>query len=121
VSIPSSQAVTGTYTSCVASLPDHTLIQIADDAVATSLDGEAVILDVASGSYFGLEGVGAFVWDHLQNPITFADLVRVTVQAYDIDHATCAEDLSILLGDLRRAGLVRLDDVNVARGGSTDT
>lgn len=90
----------------MADLTNETILHFKDDAVAVSLEGEAVILDVASGTYFGLEGVGAFVCDRLQTPTTFGELVRSVVDVYEVDEPTCKADLVTLIADLRRAGLV---------------
>jgi hypothetical protein len=35
---------------------------VSKDAVFRDLDGEAVILDLGSGTYFGLNAVGARIW-----------------------------------------------------------
>src|SRR5438874_308601 len=37
----------------------------ADELLSSELDGEAVILDLTSGVYFGLNGVGARIWELL--------------------------------------------------------
>lgn len=36
--------------------------QVSPDAVFRDLDGEAVILDLASGTYYGLNEVGTRIW-----------------------------------------------------------
>lgn len=85
---------------------DDTLFRLADDAVATTVEGEAVILDVTSGTYFGLEGVGAFVCERLQEPVTFAHLVDAVVDRYDVERERSAADLQALMADLQSAGLI---------------
>ena len=42
-----------------------TMIVRSDGPVGTSIPGETVILDPAKGVYFGLDGVGARVWELL--------------------------------------------------------
>lgn len=89
-----------------------TRLSTAPAAVSTAIPGEAVILDPTSGRYFGLDGVGARVWDLLQAQTTLASLVGAIVDEYAIDEATCERDLRALLVDLQERGLIVVDDAS---------
>lgn len=75
------------------------------DAIFRDLDGEAVILDLQSGTYFGLNAVGAHIWHlierhgHLQ--AVFDDLCR----EYDAAPAALEQDLIALVSRLEEARL----------------
>jgi hypothetical protein len=70
--------------------------------------GEAVLLDLASERYFGLDPVGTRIWtllgedDHLQ---TVHD--RLCAE-YDAEPDRIAADLLALVGKLAEAGLVEV-------------
>ena len=44
------------------SFPDHAIIRVAGEVVATDLGDEAAILNLKDGVYYGLDPVGARVW-----------------------------------------------------------
>lgn len=74
--------------------------------ISTSMDGSTVILDIASGRYFSLDGVGSTLWQALQRPQSFGDLLNTVLEAYDVETEMAVHDISVLLSRLERAGLV---------------
>lgn len=80
--------------------------RIAAGVVSTEVDGEITVLDPVLGLYFGLEDAGAAVWRILAHEPDFESLVVHLRQVFDVDEATCREDLAALLTDLRQRGLI---------------
>jgi hypothetical protein len=80
------------------------------DQVSAELEGEAVILNLADGVYYGLDGVGAFVWELLREPRTPAELCARITAEFAVDAATAEHDLHALLQDLGERRLVRRAD-----------
>lgn len=78
------------------------------DQVSCELEGEAVILDLGEGVYYGLDPIGAHVWSLLAEERTVAELRDRVVAAYDVDSATAEADLMELLAELAARGLVTL-------------
>lgn len=85
--------------------PDTVLVA-ARDQVSTELEGEAVILGLADGVYYGLDGVGAHVWELLREPRSVAELRDAVTAAFEVDPATAERDLLALLGELAARRLV---------------
>lgn len=81
----------------------------APDLVSSDLGGEAVILSMRDGMYYGLDAVGARVWELLQQPRTVGELRDAIVDAFEVDPARCESDLIELLRDMAGRGLVQLD------------
>ncbi len=79
-------------------------------AVASAIPGETVILDPPSGRYFGLDGVGARVWELLQGPTNLARMIAAITAEYEVDADTCERDLRRLLADLQAKGLAIAGD-----------
>lgn len=77
--------------------------------LSTTLAGEVVILDVERGVYFGLDGVGAKVWELLQAPVPVAEIVDRLAPQYDVARETLAADVQELLADLAGRGLIDVD------------
>jgi Coenzyme PQQ synthesis protein D (PqqD) len=76
------------------------------DQVSVELDGEAVILGLHDGIYYGLDPVGARVWELLAQPRTVAELRDAVVAEWEVDAPTAEADLLRLLADLAARGLV---------------
>jgi len=51
-------------------IPFDTRLVAPTDVLMRELDGEAVILDLKSETYFGLDDVGTRIWTHLTNAPT---------------------------------------------------
>jgi hypothetical protein len=80
------------------------------DVVWRDVDGEIVLLNVATGQYFGLDAVGSRVWLLLQQDgdagATLAQLADRVVAEFDVDHATAVSDLTHLFQQLADQQLV---------------
>jgi hypothetical protein len=79
------------------------------DVVFRDLDGEAVILDLESGTYFGLNEVGTRVWLLVGDGRSEAEIVDALAAEYDAGRETIARDVAKLLGELRGRRLVVAD------------
>jgi hypothetical protein len=87
-----------------------TPLSVSKAAVSTAIPGETVILDPTSGRYFGLDGVGARVWEMLQQPTNLAHMIAAITAEYAVDAETCERDLRGLLSELQARGLVIAGD-----------
>src|SRR6185295_13440033 len=92
------------------SLSDHTVIKAAKQQVSCGLSGEAVILSLQNGIYYGLNTVGARIWELIQEPKTVGELHTLIQQEFEVDPARCAQDLEALLEDLSNHGLIEVRD-----------
>ena len=72
------------------------------------LEGESVILDLDSESYFGLDPVGTRMWQLLTESASIQDAYDVLVGEYDVAAETLRDDLVELLETLRGRGLIEI-------------
>jgi len=87
--------------------PDSYVVAVRDQ-VSCELKGEAAILNLKSGIYFGLDEVGATVWSLLAEPRRVTELRDALVEEFEVDPARCVGDLMQLLADLSRHGLIEV-------------
>ena len=78
----------------------------ADGQLSCDLDGEVAILDMRSQTYFGLNPVGAYVWDLLTQPRSSAELLEALGRRYEASTEQLEADLQKLLRELQDRGLV---------------
>ena len=79
--------------------------------VSCDLGGEASILNLNSSVYYGLDAVGARVWNLIQVPVKVATIRDTLLQEYDVERETCERDLLDLLGQLAAAELIEVEDL----------
>jgi hypothetical protein len=83
-------------------------IQVNADVLCQDLDGEAVLLNLKTGLYFGLDRVGTRVWQLLASHAVLAEIVDVIAAEYDVPKERCAEDLIALVNEMQEQELVTL-------------
>jgi hypothetical protein len=77
-----------------------------DAAMARRVDDDVVILDITSGQFFGINDVGALVWDLLEHDTTRDVLVEAVTAEFDVDSKQAGDDIDALIAQLSNAGLV---------------
>jgi len=91
-----------------AALTRNTTVVAVSDQVSCTLEDEAVVLHLGKGVYYGLNPVGAIVWNALQQPQTVQDLVNLVTQEFEVEVDQCESDLLELLAQLQNAGLIEV-------------
>ncbi|BDI59512.1 PqqD family protein [Qipengyuania nanhaisediminis] len=78
-----------------------------DDVVSREVGGELVLLDLEGGQYFGLDQVGARVWELLgDEPQTIASLADDLAGEFDAPRERIEADLLDLATQMGAQGLV---------------
>ena len=77
-----------------------------ENVVSTDLSGGTALLDLRTGQYFTLDGVGSLVWTLLQTPSSRTRIVDAILEEYEVAPDECDRDVEALLGELQTAALV---------------
>lgn len=80
--------------------------QLSPDVLYRDLDGQAVILDLASGLYFGLNEVGTRIWTLMSEGRNVDDIAQILSREYKADRATIEQDIRDLTDALRARNLI---------------
>src|SRR6202790_5908895 len=94
----------------ISTISDRSVVVAAKDEVSCDLAGEAAILNVKSGVYYGLDPVGARIWPLMQEPRAVAEIQNTITGEYDVEPERCARDLFGLLNKLLEEGLIEVKD-----------
>lgn len=84
------------------------LVSVADGHLCCDLRDQKIILNLATGAYFGLDAVGASVWNLLLEPTTVVKVRDAIVTEYAVEPERCKQDLLAFLGQLQANGLVHI-------------
>lgn len=90
-------------------LPSSTVCAV-DDQVSCELGGEAAILDLQQGVYYGLDPVGATIWNLIAQPRRIDEIKQALLDQYEVSPDQCEHDLIELLSDLAEHGLIRVEN-----------
>ena len=76
--------------------------------ISRTVDDEALIIHLSSGSYYSLNAVGTRVWESIDGSRTAGEVAEIIHQEYDSDFATVETEVMSLLADLVQEGLVQV-------------
>ena len=82
------------------------LVVDSSHVVHETIDGEAILIHLGTGTYYSLDGVGAEVWGVLATGVSASALLAASRERYEGDPDEIGAELSRLLDELLREGLV---------------
>ncbi|MGH9841775.1 MAG: PqqD family protein [Blastocatellia bacterium] len=83
-------------------------LRAAPDTLINMIEGEAVLLNLKSESYFGLDEMGAEMWTALTGSDSIGAAYRKLLDEYDVEPDRLRADLSALVDQLVEKGLVEV-------------
>jgi hypothetical protein len=81
-------------------------VAIAPRVVFQEVEGETVLLDLASDQYYALDEIGTRCWQLLIEHGETEAVVPTMLSEFDVDEATLRSDLRAFFSRLTAAGLV---------------
>jgi len=79
------------------------------DVLFQEVGEETVLLDLAGGSYFSLNEVGARIWQLIGEGATLQSIFDALVEEFDAEPERIRADLLALVDELAKSGLIRTD------------
>jgi hypothetical protein len=84
-------------------------VRIGEDTVFRELAGEAVLLQLDAGMYFGLDAVGTRLWRLIAERGRLRDVFDAAREEFDVEPATLERDLLALVTQLAEKNLVSFE------------
>ena len=81
-------------------------ITAGNGVVYAELDNEAVLLNVTTGMYFGLDAIGTRIWALVVSGTSHEQIVEALLAGYDVPRDVLESDVTEFLSDLNAHGLV---------------
>ena len=81
-------------------------VKIPEEVLARQVGDETVMLDLAKGTYFGLDPVGARIWQLLGEGKTLAQVCEAMIDEYDVSRDDIERDVMRLVEELIERGLI---------------
>jgi hypothetical protein len=86
-------------------------VKIADDVIFQELEGEAVILNMRSEIYFGLDAMGTRIWELLKAHGRLRIVSERLLDEYEVGEEELRNHLCEFINKLHTKDLVEVDEV----------
>ena len=87
-------------------LPDRKFT-LSPDITIRTLEGEAVLLNLQTGAYFGLNKVGTHIWQLYSEGKPLGEVVTGVCQRFEVDAERAQADVEAFTQRLLERGLLR--------------
>ena len=87
-------------------ISNETVICRSEALLSNNLGDDVVMMDIEQGSYYGLEGVAARIWELTENPVSFGKVCEQLSNEYDILPDKCRQEVTSFLDDLLERKIV---------------
>ena len=85
---------------------DNPKFEVSSAVVAREVGGEMMLMDLESGTYFGLDPVGMRIWQLLEEGQSTAQMLEQLEREFDVTPEQLGQDISTLLQTLSEHNLV---------------
>ncbi len=88
------------------------VVCVAPSQVSSRVGDEVAILHMDKAVYYGLNPVGARIWELIQKPVAVRKVLETILEEYDVDAETAQRDLLEVVEQLLSTGLVERRDAS---------
>ena len=85
----------------------ETKLSIPPQVMSRLVDDETVLLDLESGMYFGLDGVGKRIWETIAEGKSLGDIAVTISSEFEVDESQALADAIAFASDLVERGLLK--------------
>ncbi len=87
-------------------LNKNTLLARNPDLIGADMDGEMVMMSIDKGAYYGINNMGSWIWNLLENEMTVLAIIDSVCDAYEVEAKQAHKDIMEFLSNLLEHGLV---------------
>ncbi len=95
-------------------ITENAIVAAVKSIETAELEGEAVLLDINTGHYYGLSSVGAQIISMLKEPVRVSFIVEKLLQEYDVDVNQLRGDIIGFLLEMKDRKLIETINGEVA-------
>lgn len=96
-------------------LTPHSRFHLNEQEIAAKvIDGEAIIINLATGNYYSMDNVGAFTWEKLAGGQSLQEVATAIAAHYEVLYAQALADVERLTTELLQESLLTESDTERA-------
>ncbi|MDQ6422372.1 lasso peptide biosynthesis PqqD family chaperone [Paenibacillus sp. LHD-117] len=88
------------------------LVSSCKQNIVSDMGGEKVMLSVRNGNYYNLGAIGGRIWDGMNEAVTVQALIEELTTEFAIENEQCEEQVIAFLEQLRKEGLILVNEEN---------
>lgn len=89
------------------------IVQRNPDLLSSQIDGEIIMMNMHDGNYYGLNEIASRIWELIEKPIVYSDLIKALLAEFDVTEEACSNDVSTFLAQLAEKKLIVIESKNV--------
>ena len=83
-------------------------VRLPETLLTQKVDDELVLLDTESENYYGLDGVGAEIWQLLRKGESLEEILTILLDRYEVEEARLRRDLLDFVSQLQERRLIEI-------------
>ena len=91
-------------------LTGNPFVRKTGEQVSVDIKEETVILHLKSGVYFGLDPVGTFIWNFIQEKKAVTEIMEAILEEFDVGPERGKSDIMTFIKELSKEGLIEVED-----------
>jgi len=91
-------------------LTKNSLLTRNEDITIAKIDEELGMLNIETGNYYMINGIGSDIWKLLENKMIFNDLITQLMLIYDVKRDICEEETIQFLMELHENLLLIIEE-----------
>ena len=89
-------------------IDEQTYVKRNNEVFANEIDGEAVMMNIQTGKYYGLDEIGSRIWELMEQKIQVKEIIEQLQKEYDVNEQQCKTDVLNLLNELKSNQLIEI-------------
>lgn len=90
----------------------NSIVSQKSQVIGAEIDGEAVLLGIENGKYYGMREIGSYIWKLIATPIRVDDLCVQLMKTYDVERDMCETDVLSFLNQLHNESLIDIQNAD---------
>jgi len=95
-------------------LEKDSVVVVSSNLTSADLGGEAVVLDLDEGTYYGLNEVGTRILELMKQPTPVSSIIESLQEEYEVDRSDLENDILNFLANMIESKLVRIVNASVS-------
>ena len=88
----------------------NTILKRNPDQLFTMVDAEVVMLNVEHEEYLNLNSHASYIWNQLENPLSFGKLIENLCDTFEVEEKVCLEDTRGFIEDFIKKEIIHIID-----------
>ena len=80
------------------------------DLIEAEIDGDVVMMNPATGDYYGLGSVAGRIWKLLEQPLTEEQIVEVLLEEFEVSETQCRKEVADFIKQMCNSSVVTLGE-----------